>query len=111
MAPDVIAAFAPAINGRAGTDPLFMRPRWVRSDGPIAWERSDERVPWRGVSDLRRPWLAIVERAGLPATVTPYALRHCSICRAMRAMLPMQMVARLHDTSAAMIEANYFVRS
>jgi integrase len=54
----------------------------------------------------RTPWAAIVAKAGLPSTGTPYGLRHSSICRALKAGLPVQLVARLHDTSAAMIEAN-----
>ena len=74
VAPDVIAALAPAINGRQGHEPLFMRPHWTRTPGRVAWERSDERVAWRGVNDLRRPWLTIVERAGLPATVSALRL-------------------------------------
>ena len=36
-----------------------------------------------------------------------YALRHSSIVRGLRAGLPIRLVAALHDTSSAMIEAHY----
>jgi integrase len=39
--------------------------------------------------------------------VTMYALRHTSIVRQLMAGLPTAVVARLHDTSAAMIEKHY----
>jgi len=55
---------------------------------------------------LVRPWHAIRERAGLP-DVIPYALRHSSIVRGIRANLPIRLVAALHDTSVAMIERHY----
>jgi len=106
VGPDVLAALAPAIAGRLGHELLFMRPSWRLAVG-LAWERGEESRPWGESNELRRPWAAIVARAGLPSTVTPYALRHSSICRALKAGLPVQLVARLHDTSAAMIEANY----
>jgi integrase len=53
------------------------------------------------------PWATIVTKADLPSSLTPYSLRHSSICRMLRLGLPVQLVARLHDTSAAMIEKNY----
>ncbi len=106
VGPDVLQALAPATAGRLGHEPLFVRPSW-RLAGPLTWKRSDDRKPWRSSNDLRAPFAAIVAKAGLPSNVTPYALRHSSICRALRAGLPVQLVARLHDTSAAMIEKNY----
>jgi hypothetical protein len=83
-----------------------LRPSW-RLAGGLTWERGEESRPWSSSHDLRRPWAAIVARAGLPSTVTPYALRHSSICRALRAGLPVSLVAKIHDTSAVMVEANY----
>jgi integrase len=63
--------------------------------------------PWRG-NDLRRPFRAIAEEAGLdPAVVTPYALRHSSITRQLLASVPVPVVADLHDTSPQMITAHY----
>ncbi len=41
------------------------------------------------------------------AEVIPYALRHRSIVRSLRANLPIRLVAALHDTSVAMIERHY----
>ncbi|MDQ8756198.1 hypothetical protein RCO27_08125 [Sphingosinicella sp. LHD-64] len=37
----------------------------------------------------------------------PYALRHSSIVRAIRASIPIRLVAALHDTSVAIIEKHY----
>ena len=39
--------------------------------------------------------------------VIPYALRHSSIVRGIKANLPIRLVADLHDTSTAMIERHY----
>ena len=70
------------------------------------WEKG-ERGPWRSAAELTRPWAAIVARAGLAAGTIPYALRHSSIVRGLRAGLPVRLVAALHDTSSAMIERHY----
>ena len=56
---------------------------------------------------MTRPWAAIIARAGLAAGTIPYALRHSSIVRGLRAGLPVRLVAALHDTSSAMIEKHY----
>jgi hypothetical protein len=45
-------------------------------------------------------------RIGMP-DVIPYALRHSSIVRGIRAGLPIRLVAALHDTSVVMIERHY----
>uniref|UniRef100_UPI0019549B4F hypothetical protein n=1 Tax=Klebsiella pneumoniae TaxID=573 RepID=UPI0019549B4F len=69
-----------------------------------AWKKS-ERGPWKK-AELTRPWQAIREHAGMP-DVIPYALRHSSIVRGLRNGLPIQHVAKLHNTSVAMIERHY----
>lgn len=107
---DVVEALRPAIAGRRPKDPLLERwrhkqekgtedqtPRWVR----------DERGPWLNASELGRPWAKIIKLASLPADTVPYALRHSSIVRQLRAGLPVRLVAALHDTSARMIELHY----
>ena len=102
---DVAAAIAKATAGRKGSEPLFLRPRWE----PVAvgrWQRGD-RGPWYSSAELTRPWAAIVVRAGLSTRTIPYALRHSSIVRGLRAGLPVRLVAALHDTSSAMIERHY----
>lgn len=106
---DAIAELRPAIAGRRGADPLLERWRHRQEpgdDGRPRWVR-DRRGPWLNASELSRPWQQIVTRAGLPADVVPYALRHSSIVRQLRAGLPVRLVAALHDTSAQMIEAHY----
>jgi integrase len=102
---DILAALAKATAGRKGSDPLFLRPH-SRQIGPAKWER-DERGPWYAAAELTRPWAAIISRAGLAIGTIPYALRHSSIVRGLRAGLPTRLVAALHDTSSAMIEKHY----
>jgi integrase len=99
---DVIDALSPAVIGRAGSEPLFLRPT------PQTWTKPG-REPWLVSSQLTRPWAKIVKRAGLSATVVPYALRHSSIVRGLRASLPVRLVAALHDTSIVQIERHYAV--
>ena len=50
----------------------------------------------------------IVAEVGLdPHVVTAYAFRHSSICRQLLANVPVRVVASVHDTSVAQIEAHY----
>ena len=102
---DVLAALEKARAGRKGHEPLFMRPHWRRA-AIGRWEK-DGRGPWRSTDELTRIWPAIVARAGLAVGTVPYALRHSSIVRGLRAGLPVRLVAALHDTSSAMIERHY----
>jgi integrase len=105
---DVLAALAPAVAGRMGHEPLFLRPRWRPVAGEIGlWERADERVPWVSSHELQRPWRLIVAKAAMAAGTVPYCLRHSSVVRMLRQGLPVQLVARVHDTSALMLEKNY----
>lgn len=102
---DVIEALRPAMAGRVGTEPLLVR--WKHQQvAPMTWERV-ARTPWTYSKEFDAPWHEITNRAGLPAGVVPYALRHSSIVRGLRQMLPVRLVAALHDTSSAMIEAHY----
>ncbi|TPI51715.1 MULTISPECIES: tyrosine-type recombinase/integrase [unclassified Mesorhizobium] len=107
---DVVELLRPAIMGRQRSEPLLERWRHVQAKGTETqsprWVRG-RRGPWNAASELARPWLEIVTRAGLPSDVVPYALRHSSIVRQLRAGLPVRLVAALHDTSTAMIERHY----
>jgi hypothetical protein len=102
---DVLAALAPATNGRRGVEALFLRPHWVQI-GPAKWEKG-ERGPWFAAAELTQPWAKIIAKAGMPAGTVPYCLRSASIVRGLRAGLPIRLVAALHDTSSAMIEKHY----
>lgn len=102
---DVIEVLRPAIAGRVSTEPLLVRWRHKQVT-PSKWERVG-RGPWKFASELTRPWAAVTARAELPAGIVPYALRHSSIVRGLREGLPVRLVAALHDTSSAMIEAHY----
>lgn len=55
---------------------------------------------------MLRPWHTVCEKLEL-AEVVPYALRHSSIVRGLRAGLPIRLVASNHDTSVQMIERHY----
>ena len=101
---DVLAALARATEGRGGSDVLLERWRY-RQVKPTEWERVDRRG-WASASEMRRWWARVVDAAGCPGVI-PYALRHSSIVRAIRAGLPIRLVAALHDTSVAMIEKHY----
>jgi integrase len=102
---DIIGLLRPAIAGRKGPDPLFLRPRW-QQEKVGRWEKVG-RAPWLSPSEITRPWALIVADAGLPGETVPYALRHSSIVRGLRAGLPVRLVAALHDTSSTMIEKHY----
>jgi integrase len=102
---DTVDALKPAIHGRVGTAPLLERWR-KRQVSVTEWVR-DSRGAWSTASELTRPWAKIIKRTGLPSDIVPYALRHSSIVRCLRAHLPVQLVARMHDTSAAIIEKHY----
>ncbi len=102
---DVLDALLPVTTKRADVAPLLERWRWKQAPGGIQWERAG-RAPWYSASEIMRPWHAIRERAEIP-DVIPYALRHSSIVRGIRANLPIRLVAALHDTSVAMIERHY----
>ncbi len=63
--------------------------------------------PW-AKSDHARPFKRAVEAIGEdPETVSSYALRHSHITSQLLAGLPVQLVAKLHDTSASQIEKHY----
>jgi integrase len=104
---DIVRALKSATVGRLGSDPLLMRPKWRRAPGPKLVMERYEHTAWRTASEITRPWALIVERAGLPAGIVPYAFRHSSIVRGLRARLPLQLVAKSHDTSSGMIEKHY----
>jgi integrase len=101
---DVLQALQPAIDGRESAEPLLCRWRHVQV-GPAQWQRVS-RGPWYTPSEMLRPWHSACARAGVPGKI-PYALRHSSIVRAIRANLPIRLVAALHDTSVTMIERHY----
>ncbi len=103
---DVLDALQPAATGRAKDAPLLERWRHKQAAGEVGkWEKAG-RGPWQSPSELVRPWSAIRERAEM-LEVIPYALRHSSIVRGIRANLPIRLVAALHDTSTPMIERHY----
>lgn len=101
---DVLEALQPAMEGRPASEALLCRWRHIQV-GPVKWERVG-RGPWKTASEMLRPWRTIAAIAGLPGIV-PYALRHSSIVRGIRAGLPIRLVAALHDTSVVMIERHY----
>ncbi|QIG46811.1 tyrosine-type recombinase/integrase [Nordella sp. HKS 07] len=102
---DVLDELQRVVTGRKPDTRLLERWRFEQRPGGIEWHRAD-RGPWLSSSELVRPWGEIRQRAGLPSAI-PYALRHSSIVRGIRANLPIRLVAALHDTSVPMIERHY----
>lgn len=100
---DLMEALRPAMSGRNGGEPLLLRPYWTSLHPHIRIGRG----PWRAAAELVRPWKQIAQISRLPKGTVPYALRHSSIVRAIRAGLPLRLVAGNHDTSTAMIEKHY----
>ncbi len=83
---------AAAARKAALSDPLLVKPAGT---------------PWRK-SDHSRLFERAAEAAGLAdGAATSYALRHSHITAQLLDGLPIQVVARLHDTSSAMIERHY----
>jgi integrase len=75
------------------------------SAGPLLVKPSG--APWQK-SDIFRPFSRSVRAAGEDdEIVTSYALRHSHITAQLLAGLPVQLVAKLHDTSASQIEKHY----
>jgi integrase len=102
---DVIAALRPATAGRKGHEILLLRPHWARGRSRALIQ--DGRAPWQWATEFATSWVKIRKCAGLDSSVVPYALRHSSIVRGLRAGLPVRLVAALHDTGMKMIEAHY----
>lgn len=102
---DVVENIRSALAGRKGNEPLLERWRH-RQTGPVEWVR-ESRGPWKAAAELTRPWKRVVAAAGLPSETIPYALRHTSIVRMLRANISTRFVALAHDTSVAMIEKHY----
>jgi integrase len=103
---DALAALLPAVTGRPKDATLLERWRKKQAPGEIRWVR-DGRGAWQTASEFDRPWREIRKRAKLAASIVPYSLRHTSIVRGLRANLPVELVAKLHDTSSEMIRTNY----
>ena len=109
---DVVGRLRSLAAGRAGHEPLLLR--WHHRQAPAeagsgrlgAWDRV-ERRPWRHAAEMTRAWDRAIAAAELPADLVPYALRHSSIVRGLRAGLPVRLVAAVHDTSVPMIEKHY----
>jgi len=101
----VVQRLVPAVAGRDLNEPLLTR--WHhRKEGKCTWVRAERRA-WGPAYEAEKYWQAAVDRVGLPKGTVMYALRHSSIVRGLRAMLPVRLVAALHDTSVEMIEQHY----
>lgn len=104
VAADVIKQLQPAMEGRSPGE--FLLTHWhMKQVGAGQWVR-EKRSPWKA-NEMTRPWAKIREATGVGAEVVAYGLRHASIIRGLKAGLPIRLVASLHNTSSAMIEAHY----
>ncbi len=102
---DVLDALQPAVAGRPQDALLLEHWRSIQIKA-TEWKR-DHRGPWLTASEITRPWKKIMAATEISKAVVPYALRHSSIVRGIRAGLPIRLVAALHDTSVVMIERHY----
>jgi integrase len=93
------ARLAVAAKDRPATEPLLTK----LSGEP--WKKSDHSRPFKRV--VKQCGLADWKALGLADEVTIYALRHSSIVRAIKANVPIRIIAVSHDTSVAMIERHY----
>jgi integrase len=90
-----VAKLAAARGDRPDDAPLFLNPQGER------WGRGNEYA-------LKTAFARAAERAGLDSRkITPYALRHSSICRAILDHVPLTIVAQRHDTSVEEIQKHY----
>jgi integrase len=101
----VIDALRPIVADRGPAEPLLERWAFKRGVG-LGWAR-DKRQRWSAPKQMESLWAMTVERAELPEGTVPYALRHSSIVRGLRAGVPIRIVAAQHDTSVEMIESHY----
>ena len=106
---DVIDALTPATFGRPGSDMLFLRPKWRRIPGGPGFGRLEVygKFPWSASSEFSKVWRRVVKQAKLSPAIVSYSLRHSSVVRGLRAGLPVQLVAKLHDTSSQMLKSHY----
>lgn len=104
---DVLERLRSAVEGRPPGDALLQRWRYrqIGPAGPNAWVKH-YRGPWRTASEMTRDWQRVMAEAEFEGVI-PYALRHSSIVRGIRANVPIRLVAALHDTSVTMIERHY----
>lgn len=85
--------------GRSPAAPLLTKPAGGR------WKKSDHSRPFDRI--VTRCGLADWEKRGYPDKITIYALRHTSIVRQIKALVPLGVIAKNHDTSVRMIEKHY----
>lgn len=103
-----VAELTRAGAGRKLMEALLLTGEYERCEpgARISWRRIGTR-PWRTAADGKRRWDRAIKAAALPPDTVPYALRHSSIVRQLKAGTPIRIVAALHDTSVAMIESHY----
>jgi hypothetical protein len=111
---DVAARLSPLVDGRARNEPLLMHwekkfsGAWLSDEQGRRpkWERGERRA-WSVAARMMPLWHEALSIASQPRNLIPYCLRHSSIVRGLRAGLPVTLVAKVHDTSVAMIERHY----
>ena len=87
-------------------DPLRRHP--AKMSGPTGHRLMANSLVVRKGTDLAKRIRALraAQYVRMPKVI-PYALRHSSIVRGLRKGLPIQQVAKLHNTSVKMIERHY----
>lgn len=109
---DVVDALRVVTQGQTGPTLLLRHWRKQQVAGNKArglaprWENRD-RIPWGNSAETTRLWGAALAKADLPAEINLTALRDASIIRSLREGVPLDLVARVHDTSGPIIRRHY----
>lgn len=109
---DVVDALKAVTRGRAGHMLLLQhwRKQQVKGDKMVGlaprWENRD-RIPWGNSAETTRFWGTALAKAGLSERTNLTALRDASIIRSLREGVPLDVVARVHDTSGPIIRRHY----
>jgi len=74
---------------------------------PLLTRKNGEPWGYRRNDQYRPDFAKVVTAVGLDASVTMYALRHSAISRMLLRGVPVTLVARLSDTSEAVIRRHY----
>jgi integrase len=69
--------------------------------------RGPSRLLFDRIWNMSLRFRVVLERLGLDLSLSPYVLRHSSVIRAIRANVPLRLIAFSHDTSIVEIERTY----
>ncbi|MHC2530587.1 site-specific integrase [Bradyrhizobium diazoefficiens] len=86
---------------------LPITPRLAKLLRTRAMARGANRPLFDRIWNLSLRFRVVLKRLGLDESLSPYTMRHSSIIRAIRANVPLRLIAFHHDTSVVEIERTY----